>query len=159
MFYVFVDNFACVNANCIHFGSVVYFYWNCNIPPSFPLINIFYTRYNKVKHSAPFGQKCPHLNPLKPQFFIAVPFNCKIRQFLLIGFHSVGKASKLKRFTRWCYFFQVWSIKQILTLFLFSASTYHRANWQIMQLLCLGVLAWMSECGFYVSYITQIVKL
>ncbi len=41
-------NFACVYANCIQFDSGVYFYWNCNIPPSFPLINIFYTRYIKV---------------------------------------------------------------------------------------------------------------
>ncbi len=42
--YIYVYNFACVNANCIHFGSGVYFYWNINIPPSFPLINVFYTR-------------------------------------------------------------------------------------------------------------------
>ncbi len=128
----FYYNFACVYANCINFGSDVYFYWNFNIPPSFPLINLFCTRYKKVNHSAPFGQKCPHWNPLKLLFLIAVPFNCKIMQFLLIGFHSVGKASKfyfLLFFTRWCYFFQVWSIKQILTLFLFSASEYYRANW------------------------------
>ncbi len=104
-----------VNANCIHLGSGVYFYWNCNITPSFTLINIFYTRYNKVKHSAPFGQKCPHWNPLKLLFLIAMAFNCKMMQFLLIGFHSVGKASTfycLLFFTRWCHFFQIWHIKQ-----------------------------------------------
>ncbi len=44
----FFDNFACVNANCINFGSGVYLYWYFNIPPSFPLINLFYTRYNKI---------------------------------------------------------------------------------------------------------------
>ncbi len=51
-----IFNIACVYANCIHFGSGVYF----NIPPSFPLINLFYTRYKKVNHSASFGQKCLH---------------------------------------------------------------------------------------------------
>ncbi len=59
-----------------------------------------------------------------------MPFNCIIMQFLLIGFHSFGKASKFKFllfFTRWCHFFQVWPLKQILALFLFSASAYHRA--------------------------------
>ncbi len=54
-------------------------------------------------------------------------------QFLLIGSHSVGKASKLFCFTIFFYqmvpFFQVWPIKQILALFLFSASAYYRANW------------------------------
>ncbi len=53
-------------------------------------------------------------------------------QFLLIGFHSVGKASKLLFFTifyQMVQFFQVWSIKQILALFQFSASAYYRANW------------------------------
>ncbi len=104
------DNFACVNANCINFGSGVYFYWNFNIPPSFPLLNLFYTRYKKVNHSAPFGQKCPHWNPLKLLFLIAVPFNCKMMQFLLIGFHSVGKALKKINY-QMVPFFQVWSIK------------------------------------------------
>ncbi len=65
------------------------------------------------------------MSPLKLLFLIAAAFNCKIMQFLLIGFHSVGKASKLNFllfffFTRWCHFFQVWSIKQILALFLAS---------------------------------------
>ncbi len=107
-FLKYIYNFAYVNANCIHFGSGVYFYWNFNIPPSFTLINIFYTRYNKVKRSAPFGQKCPHWNPLKLLFLIAMAFNCKMTQFLLIAFHSVGKASTfycLLFFTRWCHFF------------------------------------------------------
>ncbi len=34
------------------------------------------------------------MSPLKLIFLITVPFNCKMTQFLLIGFHSVGKASK-----------------------------------------------------------------
>ncbi len=41
-------------------------------------------------------------------------------------------------------FFQVWSIKQILALFLFSASAYYRANW------INNAAIWMSECGLYV---------
>ncbi len=53
--FFFIYNFACVNANCINFGSGVYFYWNFNIPPS---LNLFYTRYTKLLHSGPFGQKC-----------------------------------------------------------------------------------------------------
>ncbi len=48
--FVFFDNFACVYANCINLVSGVYFYWNFNIPPSFPLINLFCTRYKKVNH-------------------------------------------------------------------------------------------------------------
>ncbi len=71
-------------------------------------------------------------NPLKLLFLIAVPFNCKMMQFLLIGFHSVGKALKfffLLFFFQMVPFFQVWSIKQILALFLFYASAYYRANW------------------------------
>ncbi len=48
--------------------------------------------------------------------------------FLLIGFHSVGKALKLF-FYQMVPFVQVWSIKQILALFLFSASAYYRASW------------------------------
>ncbi len=51
-FYFFIYICACVNANCINFDSGVYFYWNFNIPPSFPLINLFYTRYKK---SEPLG--------------------------------------------------------------------------------------------------------
>ncbi len=32
-------------------------------------------------------------DPFKSAIFkIAVPFNCKMMQFLLIGFHSIGKA-------------------------------------------------------------------
>ncbi len=63
-----------------------------------------------------------------------MPFNCKIMQFLLIGFHYVG--FKIYFFT---IFYQMvpffsglvykGSIKQILALFLFSASAYNRANW------------------------------
>ncbi len=124
-------NFACVNANCINLGSGVYFYWNFNISPSCPLINLFYTRYNKVKLSA----KCPHWNPLKPLFFIAVPFNCKLMQFLLIGFHSIGKASKYNFLPDGVIFSGLvykGSIKQILAFFLCSA--YYRANRKIMQL-------------------------
>ncbi len=53
-------------------------------------------------------------------------------QFLLIGFHSVGKASKLFFLPDGAIFsglvYKV-SIKQILALFLFSASAYYRANW------------------------------
>ncbi len=69
-----------------------------------------------MNHSAPFGQ---HLNPLNPLFLIAVSLT-KIMQFLLIGFHC-GQGFKFK--------FQVWSIEQILALFLFPASKYYRANW------------------------------
>ncbi len=35
------------------------------------------------------------LKPIKMLFLITVPFNCKIMQIVLIGFHSVGKALKL----------------------------------------------------------------
>ncbi len=49
--FTFLDNFACVNANCIHLGSGVYFSWNFNIPPSFPLIHLFCTRYKKNSSS------------------------------------------------------------------------------------------------------------
>ncbi len=53
-------------------------------------------------------------------------------QFLLIGFHSVGKASKLNFLPDGAIFSGLvykGSIKQILALFLFSASAYYRANW------------------------------
>ncbi len=74
-------------------------------------------------------------------------------QYLLIGFHSVGKASKINFFTifyQMVPFFQVWSIKQILTLYLFSASAYYRDNWINNAAIIVCVLVWMSECGLYV---------
>ncbi len=47
-------------------------------------------------------------------------------------------------------FFQVRSIKQILALFLFSASAYYRANCinnaAIIVCVCVCVLVWMSVC-------------
>ncbi len=62
--YIYIIFFSSVNANYMHFGSGVYFYWNFNIPPSFPLISLFYTRYKKVNQvpfvQVPFGQKYPH---------------------------------------------------------------------------------------------------
>ncbi len=61
-FSCFFYKFACVYANCKYFGSGVYFHWNFNIPPSFPLINLFYTRYKKVNHSAA-------LKPIKTAIF------------------------------------------------------------------------------------------
>ncbi len=139
----FIYNFACVIGNCINFGTGVYFYWNFTISLPFLLINLLYTRYTKLFLSAPFGQQCLHSNPLKLIFLITVLFNCKMMQFLLIGFHSVGKASKLNFllfFTRFC---QVWSIKQILALLLFSASGYYRVNWinnaDIIVCVCVGM--------------------
>ncbi len=78
------------------------------------------------------------MSPLKLIFLITVPFNCKMTQFLLIGFHSVTI------FYQMVPFFQVWSIKQILALFLFSASAYYRDNW------INNAAIWMSECGLYV---------
>ncbi len=67
------------------------------------------------------------MSSLKLLFLISGPFNYKTMQSLLIGFHSVGKASK--------YFFlldgdifQVLHIKQKLALFLFSAYAYYRVN-------------------------------
>ncbi len=50
-------------------------------------------------------------------------------QFLLIGIRSVCKGSKYLSFFSILSFFQVWSIKQILTLFLLSASADYRVNW------------------------------
>ncbi len=47
-------------------------------------------------------------------------------------------------------FFQVWSIKQILALYLFSASAYYRDNWINNAAIIVCVLVWMSECGLYV---------
>jgi len=35
IFDLFSFHFACVNANCIKFGTGVYFYWNCIISPPF----------------------------------------------------------------------------------------------------------------------------
>ncbi len=52
--------------------------------------------------------------------------------FLLIGFHSVGKASKCIFLPDGAIFSGLvykGSIKQILALFLFSASAYYRDNW------------------------------
>ncbi len=43
----FFDNFACVIASCIYFGTGVYFYWNFTISLPFPLITLFCTRYKK----------------------------------------------------------------------------------------------------------------
>ncbi len=40
-------------------------------------------------------------------------------------------------------FFQVWSIKQILTLFLFSASAYYRDNWINNA----AIIVWVCWCG------------
>ncbi len=64
-------------------------------------------------------------------------------QFLLIGFHSVGKAS--------IFFFTFFlpdgaifsgSIKKILVLFLFSASAYYRANWINNA----AIIVWVCWC-------------
>ncbi len=63
-------------------------------------------------------------------------------QFLLIGFHSVGKGSN-KNFYQMVPFFQVWPIKQILALFLFSASAYYRANWINNA----AIIVWMCWYG------------
>ncbi len=57
-----------------------------------------------------------------------MPFNCKMMQFLLIDFHSVGKTSKL-HFLPDGAIFSGLAYKAILTLFLFSASAYYRANY------------------------------
>ncbi len=146
----------CVYANCINFGSGVYFYWNFNIPPSFPLINLFYTRYKKIVPLSAFWTKMSPLKPIKI-ILIAAAFNCKMMQFLLIGFHSVGKASKLFFLPDGAIILGLvykGSIKQILTLFLFSASAYYRANWinNAAIIVCVCVLVWMSECGLYVCH-------
>ncbi len=45
--FFFFDHFACVIASCINVGTGVYLYWNFNISPPFPLINLFCTRYTK----------------------------------------------------------------------------------------------------------------
>ncbi len=58
-----------VNANCINFGSGVYFYWNFNIPPSFPLINLFYTLYTKIVPLSTFWTKMSSLKPIKTDIF------------------------------------------------------------------------------------------
>ncbi len=65
------------------------------------------------------------MSPLKLLFLIAVPFNCIMMQFLLIGFHSVGKASKCIPFYYLLPNGAIFSglvckgfIKQILTLFM-----------------------------------------
>ncbi len=98
-FHVFFSNFACFIASCIHFITGVYFYWNFTISPSFPLIKLFCTRYNNSSSQDLKDKKCPHWNPLKLLFLIAVPFNCKFMQFLLMGFNLVGKASVMCFFT------------------------------------------------------------
>ncbi len=68
-------------------------------------------------------------------------------QFVLIGFHSVGFKIICTIFYQMVPFFQVWSIKQILALFLFSASAYYRASWIIMQLyLCECVVSVVCMC-------------
>jgi len=70
------------------------------------------------------------LKPIKTAFFPG-PFNYKMIQSLLRGFHSVGKASKitfLLFFNQMMPFFQVWSIKQILELLLFSALAHYTAS-------------------------------
>ncbi len=85
-----------VIVSCINFGTGVYFYWNFTISPPFPLINLFCTRYKIIVPLSTFWTK---MSPLKLLFLIAVPFNCKMMQFLLIGFHSVGKASNIFFFT------------------------------------------------------------
>ncbi len=69
VFVVFFDNFACVNANCINFGSGVYFYWNFNIPPSFPFRNLFCTRYKKIVPLCTFWTKMSSLKPIKTAIF------------------------------------------------------------------------------------------
>ncbi len=102
----FQFHFACVIGSCIHFGTGVYFCWNFTISPPFPLINLFCTRCKTIVPLRTFWTK---MSPLKLLFLIAVPFNCKSKQFLLIGFNSVGKALKccfviLQFFTRWCHF-------------------------------------------------------
>ncbi len=52
---VFCYKCACINANCINFGSGVYFYWNFNISPSFP----------SKKSILPSIQKNTHTQDLK----------------------------------------------------------------------------------------------
>jgi len=46
--FLYICNFSCVNANCIHLG--MYFIVMLLFHPHLPLINLFYT----------FGQKCSH---------------------------------------------------------------------------------------------------
>ncbi len=71
------------------------------------------------------------MSPLKLIFLITAPHNCKILLFLLICFHSVGKALKLYILPDGAIFSGLvykGSTKKILALFLFSASAYYRAN-------------------------------
>ncbi len=144
-------NFACVNANCLNLCSGLYFHWNFNIPPSFPLIIIylFVALGTTNSSSAPFGQKCPHWNHLKLIFLIAVPFNCKIIKFLLIGFHSVS--FKIIIFYQIVPFFSSLVYKSNTHLFLFSASAYYRENGinNAAVIVCFGM---MSESGLYVCH-------
>ncbi len=61
---------------------------------------------------------------------MAVSFNCKIMQFLLICFILLARLQNCTNFLPdGAIFSSLVYIKQILTLFLFSASAYYIANW------------------------------
>jgi len=70
---------------------------------------------------------------------------------LLIDFHSVGKTSKyfVLLFLPDGAFFQVCGLKQILALFLFSASAYYRANYIVCVCgcACVCVVVRVCVCG------------
>ncbi len=78
-------------------------------------------------------------------------------QFLLIGFHSVGKASKFNFY----YFLPdgaifsglvyKGSIKQILVLFMFSA--YFRANWINNAAIIVCVCVFLSTMDLCVTFL------
>ncbi len=65
----------------------------------FPLINLFYIRYKKIIPLSAFWTKMSPLKPIKTAIFKHSAVYCNIMQFLLIGFYSVGKTSKLLFFT------------------------------------------------------------
>ncbi len=52
-----------------------------------------------------------------------------------------------------CHFFQVWPIKQILALFLFSASASYRANW-INNAAIIVWVCWYG-CQSVAKYVTS----
>ncbi len=60
--FIYIYSFACVNANCIHFGSGMYLYWNFYIY----LISFNKSILHKVQKSEPLSTFWTKRSPLKP---------------------------------------------------------------------------------------------
>lgn len=81
LFCLFFDHFAC-------YWQLHVFWHVCII---MGLLLFYFHSFNKSIFAFRSQTSSSPLKPITTAFLIAVTFNCKIMQFLLIGFYSVGK--------------------------------------------------------------------